>query len=170
MRVHAHQSTSNQLSVRRAYRCGSHRPDKLMCQLAEARVERAPDKLQIDAERPTAARRPLRPLHHEGIFDLLGHGARRRSQTSQPEAKDTCRSKLPVAGHDIWPSERSPGGAPWLKARRMGKPPMRHGKRFWAAPAHVWEVSEMVGCICRACISSWHWRLSPRPGEERRHA
>ena len=119
------------------------------CNDVEARVERAPDKPQIDAERPAAARRQL---HELGIFELLGHGAHQQTQTSQSEAKNTARSKLPVARHDLKSHQRSRGGARWLDAHGMRKPRQRHGKAHPTAPTHVWDVTLMVGIDRRARI------------------
>ena len=56
------------------------------CIDVEARVERAPDKPQIDAERPAAVRKPF---HELAICKPFGHGAHQRTQTSHPEAKST---------------------------------------------------------------------------------
>ena len=63
-------------------------------------VRQTSDKSTL--ERPAAAHRPL---HEHGICELLGHGADQHSHTSRPEAKNTHRSKLPVAGHDLWPHQ-----------------------------------------------------------------
>ena len=66
-------------------------------------IERSRDMHKIDAVSPDDTRRPL---NEYGICELLGHGANQRHHTSQPEAKNTHRSNLPVAGHDLWPAER----------------------------------------------------------------
>ena len=112
-------------------------------------LDRPPDKPRIDAERPAAARRPL---HGFGIFELLGHGAHQRTQTSQPGAKNSVPSKLPVARHDLWPHQRSRGGTRWLEAHMMRNPRTRHGKALQTARTHVWDVTEMDACSRRACI------------------
>ena len=97
-------------------------------------LERPPDKPRIDAEGPAAARRPLNGF---GIFELLDHGAHQRTQTSQPEAKNSVPSKLPVARHDLWPHQRSRGGTRWLEAHSVTKPRPRHGKALQTARTHV---------------------------------
>ena len=114
----------------------------------EARVERAPDKPQIDAERPAAARKPL---HEHGIFELRGHGAHYRSHTSQHKANNTHRSKLPVTGHDIWPHERPRGGARCLEAHGMRKARPRHGLALPTARTHVWDIILVHGFDRHAC-------------------
>ena len=119
------------------------------CVDVEARVEHAPDKPKIDAERPTAARRPL---HDIGIFELLGHGAHQRTQTSRPEAKNTAGSKLRSAGHDLWPARCLLGRARWLEAHRVRKPRQRHGRALSAARTHVCDITLMLGFNRRARI------------------
>ena len=118
------------------------------CLDVERRVERPPDKLPIVAERPAAA---YRPLHNLGIFEPLGHGADQRSHTSQPEAKSTHRSKLPVAGHDIWPHKHLRGGVRWVEARGMRKPRPRHAKALPTARTHMWDITLVVGFDRGAC-------------------
>ena len=93
---------------------------------------------KINAHRPAAARKPL---HHFGIFELLGHGGHQWTQTSQHKAKNTCRTKLPVTGHDIRPHEWPRGHARWLEAHRVRTPRPRHAMSLPAAHRHVWEVS-----------------------------
>ena len=117
------------------------------CIDVELRVQRPPDKLQINAEMPAAAHRSL---HNFEILELAGHVASQRSHTSQPEAKNTHRSKLPVAGHDIWPHERARGGARWLEAHRVRKARPRHGLALPTARTYVWDIILMVGCNRRA--------------------
>ena len=112
-------------------------------------LERPPDKPRIDAERPAAARRPL---HVFRIFELLGHGAHQRTQTSQSEAKNSHPSKLPVARHDLWPHQRSRGGTRWLEAHMMRMPRTRHDEALQTARIHVWDVTEMDACCRRAYI------------------
>ena len=114
----------------------------------EARVERAPDKPQTGPERPAPARRPLRDF---GIFELLGHGADQRTHTSQPKAKNTRRSNLPVAGHDLCPARSLRGRARWLEARGMRKPRPRHAKALPTARTHVWDITLVVGFDRGAC-------------------
>ena len=115
----------------------------------ELHLDRPPDKPRIDAEGPAAARRPLNGF---GIFELLDHGAHQRTQTSQPGAKNSVPSKLPVARHDLWPHQRSRGGTRWLEAHMMRNPRTRHGKALQTARTHVWDVTEMDACSRRACI------------------
>ena len=74
-----------------------------LCLDVEPRVARPRDMNKIDAVSPDDARRALREY---GICELLGHGASQPTQTGRPDAKNTCESKLPVAGHDLWPGER----------------------------------------------------------------
>ena len=114
----------------------------------EARVERAPDKPQTGPERPAAARRPL---HDVGIFELLGHGACQRTQTSQPKPKNKLRSKLRAAGHDLWPQRSLRGRARRQQARGMRKAWPKHDKVLPAARTYVWDITVMVGfdrCAC----------------------
>ena len=136
---------TNQLKTNRA--CSRHPNTAPMgrtglCLDVELRVQRPPDKRQINAERPAAAHRPL---HEHGICELLGHGADQRSHTSRPEAKNTHRSKLPVAGHDLWPHERPRGGAWWLEAHRVRKARPRHGLALLSARTYVWDITLMIG-------------------------
>ena len=119
------------------------------CINVEALFVRAPDKPQINAERPAAA---CRPLHHLGICELLGHGANRPSHSSHPEARNTHRSKLPVTGHDLWPHERPRGGVRWVEAHRLTKPLPWQGKAVPAARTHVWDITLVVGFKERACM------------------
>ena len=113
----------------------------------EARVERAPDMSQTGPERPAAARRPL---HDVEIFELLGHGAHQRNQTRQPKAKNTCRSDLRAAGHDLWPQRSLRGRARRQQARGMRKAWPKHDKALPAARTHVWDITVMVGFDGRA--------------------
>ena len=115
----------------------------------EPRVERPLDKHKIDAMRPTGERRQL---HEFGILELLGHGRSQPTQTRQPKAENTCRSKLPVAGHDIWPHQRLRGHARRLEAHGMRKPLTRHGKALPAARTYVWDINLVVGFNRRARI------------------
>ena len=142
----------NQLETNRAF---SKHIDTALIGRERSRVDvgphldRPPDKPRIDAERPAAARRPL---HGFGIFELLGLGAHEWTQTSQPEAKNSVPSKLPVARHDLWPHQGSRGGAWWLEAHMMRNPRPRHGKALQTARIYVWDVSKLAACCRRACI------------------
>ena len=118
------------------------------CVDVEARGERAPDTPQINARRPAAARKPL---HDVGICELLGHGADHRTHSSQPKAKNTSRSSLPVAGHDLCPARSLRGRARWLEARGMRKPRPRHAKALPTARTHVWDITLVVGFDRGAC-------------------
>ena len=118
------------------------------CIDVEARVERAPDMSQTGPERPAAARRPL---HDVEIFELLGHGAQQRSHTRQPKAKNTCRSKLRAAGHDLWPQRSLRGRTRRQQARGMSKAWPRHDKARPAARTYVWDINVMVGFDRGAC-------------------
>ena len=93
-----------------------------------------------------------RRVHDVETSELLGHGADHWSHTSQPEAKNTHRSKLPVAGHDLWPHERPRGGARWLEAHGMRKARPRYGRALPAARTHVWDITLMIGFNSRARI------------------
>ena len=104
---------------------------------------------KINAERPVAARKPL---HHIGIFLLLGHAAHQRTKTSQPDAKNTLRSILPVVEYNICPGERARGGARWLEAHKERTLRQRHGLALPAASKYVWHIILMVGNNRRACI------------------
>ena len=100
------------------------------------------DKPHIDAARPAAVRRPL---HDVGICELLGHGAKHRSHTSQPEAKNTRRSKLPVTGHDLEVTGHDPRRARWLEAHKVRHPWPRHDKGVPAAHRHAVDIAQMIG-------------------------
>ena len=113
-----------------------------LCVDVEARGERAPDTPQINARRPAAARKPL---HDVGICELLDHGAKHRSHTSQPEAKNTRRSKLPVTGHDLEVTGHDPRRARWLEAHKVRNPWPRHDKGVPAAHRHAVDIAQMIG-------------------------
>ena len=74
----------------------------------EPQVERPPDTLQLNVERPTGARRALSEI---GILELLVHGASQLAQTSHADAKNTSRSKLSVTGDDLCHCQHLRGGA-----------------------------------------------------------
>ena len=67
------------LVLRRGEGVGGTGLGRLMSRHLTTRVEATPDKRQINAERPAAARRPL---HGFGIFELLSLGAHDWTQTS----------------------------------------------------------------------------------------
>ena len=85
-----------------------------------------PDKLHFNVEHPNNTNE----AHHElRIFELLGVWTHPPSKISHPDAKKTCRSKLPGSGDDIGQGELLRGGAQWLEAHRMVGHRARHA---WA--------------------------------------
>ena len=114
----------------------------------EPHVERPPDTLQLNVERPTGARRALSEI---GILELLVHGASQPAQTSHADAKNASRSKLLVTGDDICHCEHLRGGVRWLEAYRVRKPRPRHGKALPPALTHVWDITLVVGFDRGAC-------------------
>ena len=101
----------------------------------------------LSSEQPVDVRKPLHQLR---ICELLGHGASQPTQSSHPDAKKTCPSKLSGSDCCRRPPEQPRRGARRLKAHRVGKAWVRHDKALWAARTYVWDVTVMVAFITRA--------------------
>ena len=124
-----------------------------------------PDRRQIGAMEPTAAREPHRHLR---ISKLLGHRAAQPTQGSRPDAKETVRSKLLGSGHDIPPGEHSRGATRRLSAQRMAG---LRNRRVRALLAGCWSnghASWAAAATRHAHFSSWHSPLRRRGAHERR--